>query len=134
MADNIWTCSSYTSHIIGDAENSVPLYVDIPQIGGRGSRLLFEVFLQKYLQFLCEYFLFNLFLFGGSSYKLCPWDSTKREKSCWPNMTDDNSVHKDIRGSLLCAVWAVADPAKTNHTFCLFCTFWEELPVHIFGN
>jgi hypothetical protein len=48
--------SSYTSQITGGAENAIPLHVDIPHTGGRGSGLLFEVFLQKYSQFLYEYF------------------------------------------------------------------------------
>jgi hypothetical protein len=56
--------SSYICSQITGVENAVPLHVDIPRKGGRGSDLRFEAVLQDYLQFPYEYFLLVL-PFGG---------------------------------------------------------------------
>jgi hypothetical protein len=53
-----------SSQITGVFENAVPLHVDIPRTGRRGSDLPFEAVLQEYLQFPYEYFPLVL-LFGG---------------------------------------------------------------------
>jgi hypothetical protein len=43
--------SPYRCSQIKDAENTVPVHVDIPRTCGRGSDLPFEAVLQEYLQF-----------------------------------------------------------------------------------
>jgi hypothetical protein len=48
------------SQITGGTENAVPLHVDIPRTGGRGSNLPFEAVLQGDLKFPYEYFLLHL--------------------------------------------------------------------------
>jgi hypothetical protein len=74
--------SSYLcSQITGGVENAVPVYVDIPGTGGRGSDLPFEVVVQEvYLQFLGKHFLL-VHPFGGYCCKRCPSNNSRRKKS-----------------------------------------------------
>jgi hypothetical protein len=63
--------SDLCSQITQVVENAVPIHVDIPRTGRRGSDLSFEAVLQEYLKF--PYVCFLLVLpFRGYSYKLCP--------------------------------------------------------------
>jgi hypothetical protein len=59
-------------------ENAVPLHVDIPHTGRRGSDLQFEAVLQEYLQNPYRHFLLVV-LFGGYGCKLCPSNNSRRE-------------------------------------------------------
>jgi hypothetical protein len=83
------------------------------------------------LQFPHECFLLILILFRGYCCKLCPSNSQeekiKRIKirwTCWPNITADNSVTKDIGQSLLrytCSVgssWVFLKPVIESFFFC----------------
>jgi hypothetical protein len=63
-------------------ENAVPLHVNIPCTGERGSHLPFEAVLQEYLPFPYKYFLLVLLL-GGYCCKLLPSNNTR------------NKTHKD---------------------------------------
>jgi hypothetical protein len=65
----IFSMNQYTCWAITVVENAVPLHVDIPRIGRRGSDLPFQAVLQEYLLFPFEYFLL-VFLFWGYCYKL----------------------------------------------------------------
>jgi hypothetical protein len=64
--------SSYLcSQITGGFDNDVPLHVDIPRTGGRGSDLPSEESLQQYLKFLYECFLSVLLPFECYCWPLC---------------------------------------------------------------
>jgi hypothetical protein len=71
--------SSYVcSQLTGGVENAVPLHVDIPRTGGRGSDLPFEAVLQEYLTLPYKNFLLVLLPFGGYCCKLCPSNNLRR--------------------------------------------------------
>jgi hypothetical protein len=75
--------SSYLcSQITGGVENAVPLHVDIPRTGGRGSDLTSEDSLQECLQFPYECFL-SVLPFVGYCCKLCPSNNPRRKKITW---------------------------------------------------
>jgi hypothetical protein len=73
--------SSYLySQITGGVENAVPLHVDIPRTGGRGSDIPSEDSLQEYLEFPYECFL-SVLPFEGYCCKLCPSNNARRKTS-----------------------------------------------------
>jgi hypothetical protein len=73
--------SSYLcSQITGGAENTAPLYVDIPHTGGRSSDP-FGAVLQEYLQFPYKYFLLVILPFKGYCCKLFLSNKPQKKKS-----------------------------------------------------
>jgi hypothetical protein len=71
--------SSYLcSQITGGVENAVPLHVDIPHTGGRGSYLPTEDAPQEYLKFLHECFL-SVLPFEGYCCKLFSSNNSRRK-------------------------------------------------------
>jgi hypothetical protein len=72
MKESSYLCSK----IIG----GVPLYIDIPHIGGKGSDLPFKAVQQEYLQVPYEYFLLVSLPFGSYCCKLCPSNNPRRKK------------------------------------------------------
>jgi hypothetical protein len=74
MKGSIYLCSQIT----WGAENAVPLHVDMPRTGGKGSDLPCKAALQKYLHFPYQYYILVLPV-GRYCCKLC-LQTTPEEK------------------------------------------------------
>jgi hypothetical protein len=107
-----YLCSQST-----DVENSIPLHVDIPRIGIRGSDLPFQTVLQEYLQFPYEHFLVVFLPFGSYCCKLC-LSNNPRRKSQGLRWGEHGQIPLQIIPSLktldkacidIGAVWPVAE-------------------------
>jgi hypothetical protein len=56
LAENVQNVGAIHRSHTGDVESGVCLNIDVPGTSGRGSDIPFEAVLQRYLQFLYEYF------------------------------------------------------------------------------